>query len=150
MTDLRPEGGSAGAIGWRITATHESGYRANREGSDAWATVLAVVMTELSRLAYVVRFDDGETDLWVVDDPSDPYVWCPPPDPEVPRRFVVLTIDSERRPPRHRSRHLVIDLARAEGGAALVAECDERFGAEVVAAAMELHPDPPPSSDEPF
>lgn len=43
--------------------------------------------------------------------------------------------------------HLV---AAPKGGAALAAECETRFGAEVVAAALELHPDPLPVSDEPF
>lgn len=68
---------------------------------------------------------------------------------EPPRRFVVLTITSEQC--EYRERHLVIDLARADGGAALAAECETRFGAEVVAAALELHPaEPVPTSDEPF
>lgn len=80
MTDLRPEGDPRSrAVGWRIRSSHPNGFRHNREGADAWATVLAVVTTESKREAYVVRFDDGATDLWVVDDPSDPYLLAPAP-----------------------------------------------------------------------
>jgi hypothetical protein len=74
--------------------------------------------------------------------PDDPKAARPE---DRPRRFVVLTIDSERF--EYRNRHLVIDL---EVEASLVAECDVRHAAEQVAAALELHPDPLPVSDEPF
>lgn len=63
-------------VGRRICHTHPDGFRSNL-GPDSWGTVVAVFddFTK-SRLLYVVRFDDGVTDLWVVNDPSDPYVFA--------------------------------------------------------------------------
>jgi hypothetical protein len=62
-------------IGRHIRHTNSDGFRAHLPAPDCWATVLAIVTTESGRDSYVVRFDDGVTDLWLVNDPSDPYAF---------------------------------------------------------------------------
>lgn len=54
-------------IGQEIRSTHPDGFR-----SGQWAKVLAVT-TVTNRPCYVVMFPDRRTDLWVCDDPRDPY-----------------------------------------------------------------------------
>jgi len=50
-----------------IRATHPYGFR-----SGQWA-ILRCVVPGPERDCYLVEFDDGVTDFWPVNDPSDPY-----------------------------------------------------------------------------
>ena len=51
-----------------IRATHPYGFR-----SGEWAEILTIAPDPEGRDCYVVRFSDGFTDYWPVNDPSDPY-----------------------------------------------------------------------------
>lgn len=52
---------------FEIRCTHPYGYRVGQ-----WAMCWGILKRE-DRDCYFVRFPDGETDLWVVSDPSEPY-----------------------------------------------------------------------------
>lgn len=65
---IRIEGGR---VGEHIRATHPYGYR-----SGEWA-LIAGRGQDGPREFYWVRFDDGDTDVWVVHDPADPYEFKP-------------------------------------------------------------------------
>lgn len=54
-----------------IRATHPAGFR-----SGEWAEVLTTVPSPEGTHCYVVRFPDGVTDFWRVEDPSDPYEYA--------------------------------------------------------------------------
>ena len=60
-----------------VRGTHHHQFRCGE-----WAEILMVAPSEGDgRDCYVVRFPDGVTDWWVVDDPWDPYEFSN--DPEV-------------------------------------------------------------------
>lgn len=54
-----------------IRHMHPAGYR-----SGEWA-VLVTVLQVRDRDCYLVRFDDGASDFWVVDDPDGRYEFAP-------------------------------------------------------------------------
>lgn len=59
----------------RIRATHVDGFRFGE-----WAIAQYMVMVRVDgkeRLCRYVEFPDGVTDLWVVEDPWDPYEFAP-------------------------------------------------------------------------
>lgn len=56
-----------------IRSTHPYGYR-----SGEWAEILTVAPSP-ERDCYVVRFLDGATDFWPVNDPSDAYEFAERP-----------------------------------------------------------------------
>lgn len=61
-------------VGQTIRATHPYGFRCG-----TWGTVAAVLEDpENGREMYVVTFEDGVTDFWVVSDPLDHYEFQPP------------------------------------------------------------------------
>ncbi len=51
-----------------IRHTHRYGFRCGE-----WAELLTTAPDPEGRDCYVVRFPDGVTDFWVVDDPCEPY-----------------------------------------------------------------------------
>jgi hypothetical protein len=59
-------GEESGGLPKQIRGTHPYAFR-----SGEWASIAGVRRED--RDFYVVWFDDGAMDLWVVNDPSDPY-----------------------------------------------------------------------------
>lgn len=58
-----------------IRGTHWAQFR-----SGEWAVILTTAPSpEDGRDCYIVRFPDGKTDWWVVNDPSDPYEFSDDP-----------------------------------------------------------------------
>jgi len=55
-----------------IRTNHPYGYR-----SGQWAELLTTAPAPNKRDCYVVRFPDGATDFWVVDDPDGQYELAP-------------------------------------------------------------------------
>lgn len=51
-----------------IRTTHPYGFR-----SGEWAQLLTIAPAPEGRDCYVVRFPDGATDYWVVNDPDGQY-----------------------------------------------------------------------------
>lgn len=54
----------------QIAATHLYGYRFGHP--DPWGTITGVEWYK-DRPCFVVEFDDGTKDRWVIHDPHDPY-----------------------------------------------------------------------------
>lgn len=52
----------------QIRTLHRYGFR-----SGQWATLLTTAPAPAKSDCYVVRFDDGVTDYWVVNDPDGQY-----------------------------------------------------------------------------
>lgn len=50
-----------------IRATHHYGFRCGE-----WAEILTIAPSS-ERDCYIIRFADGVTDYWPVNDPNDPY-----------------------------------------------------------------------------
>ena len=69
-------GGAVSAV-THIRGTHPYTFR-----SGQWAEILTTAPNPEGSDCYIVRFPDGVTDFWCVEDPAEPYEFAPPPESE--------------------------------------------------------------------